>query len=92
MRHFRPGAPPQAAVDRLHGMIRAAGRDPKAFGIEGRMTLPQIPPADWGKEMDAWRQMRGISHLCIHTTGMGLATPADHVATLRRFREVVGLK
>jgi probable F420-dependent oxidoreductase len=92
MPHFRPGAPAQAAVDRLHGMIRDAGRDPKAFGIEGRMTLSQIPPADWRKELEAWRAMRGISHLCIHTSGMGLATPADHVETLRRFRETVGLK
>ena len=88
---FRPGAPAQAAVDRLHGMIREAGREPKAFGIEGRMTLPQLPPADWRKELEAWRAMRGISHLCIHTSGMGLATPADHVETLRRFRETVGL-
>ena len=92
MPHFRPGAPAQAAVDRLHTMIRAAGREPKAFGIEGRMTLSQIAPADWGKELEAWRQMRGISHLCVHTAGLGLATPADHVATLRRFREAVGLK
>ena len=92
MPHFRPGAPAQAVVDRLHGMIRDAGRDPRAFGIEGRVTLSQISPTDWAKEMDAWRAMRGITHLCIHTAGLGLATPADHVATLRRFREVVGLK
>src|SRR3972149_3411342 len=53
MPHFRPGAPAQAAVDRLHGMIRDAGRDPKAFGDEGRTTLPPIPPADWRKELEA---------------------------------------
>src|SRR5438128_1696265 len=34
MPHFRPGASAQAVVDRLHGVIRDAGRDPKAFGIE----------------------------------------------------------
>jgi probable F420-dependent oxidoreductase len=90
--HFRPGPPAQGKVDRLHGMIREAGRDPKTFGIEGRMTLSQIAPADWGKELEAWRAMRGISHLCVHTTGLGLASPADHVATLRRFRDAVGLK
>jgi hypothetical protein len=28
----------------------------------------------------------------VHTAGMGLKTPADHVQTLRRFREAVGLK
>ncbi len=92
MPHFRPGDPGQAMVDRLHGMIREAGRDPKTFGIEGRMAWPQIPPDDWSKELEAWRAMRGISHLCIHTAGLGLKTPADHIQTLRRFREAVGLK
>jgi hypothetical protein len=91
MPHFRPGEAAQATVDRLHGMIREAGRDPKAFGIEGRMTLSPIPPADWGKELEAWRRMRGITHLCVSTAGMGLAAPDDHVKTLRRFRETVGL-
>ena len=92
MPHFRPGAPAQAVVDRLHGLVREAGRDPKEFGIEGRMTLSQIPPADWSRELEAWRAMRGISHLCVSTAGLGLAKPADHVETLRRFRESVGLK
>ena len=92
MPHFRAGAAGQAAIDRIHGLVKAVGRDPKAFGIEGRMTLSQIPPAEWGKEMEAWKAMRGVTHLCVHTGGMSLAKPADHVETLRRFREVVGLK
>jgi len=92
MPHFRPGAPAQAVVDRLHGLVREAGRDPKAFGIEGRIALSQVPQAEWSKELEGWRAMRGISHLCVHTTGLGLAKPADHVEMLRRFREVVGLK
>jgi probable F420-dependent oxidoreductase len=92
MPHFRAGATGQAAIDRIHGLVRAAGRDPQAFGIEGRMSLSQIPQAEWANEMDAWRAMRGVSHLCIYTAGMGLAKPTDHVDTLRRFREVVGLK
>jgi probable F420-dependent oxidoreductase len=91
MPHFRPGAPAQATIDRLHGLVRAAGRDPQRFGVEGRMTLAQIPEAEWGKELEAWRAMRGVTHLCVHTAGMGLATPDDHVKTLRRFREAVGL-
>jgi probable F420-dependent oxidoreductase len=92
MPHFRPGPASQEMVDRMHSMIREAGRDPKVFGIEGRMTLPQIPPAEWGKELQLWQAMRGISHLCVNTGGMGLKTAADHVQTLRRFREAVGLK
>ena len=92
MPHFRAGAAGQAAVDRLHGLVRAAGRDPQAFGIEGRMALAQIPEGEWGKELEAWKAMRGISHLCVHTAGMGLAKPGHHVEMLRRFRQTVGLK
>ena len=92
MPHFRPGAAAQATVDRLHGMIRDASRDPKAFGIEGRLTLSQIPESDWAKELEAWRAMRGITHLCVNTMNMKLTKPDDHVAALRRFRETVGLK
>ena len=92
MPHFRAGAAGQAAVDRLHGLVRAAGRDPQAFGIEGRLALAQIPEGEWGKELEAWKAMRGISHLCVHTAGMALAKPDDHVEILRRFRQTVGLK
>ena len=92
MPHFRPGSAAQATVDRLHGMVREAGRDPSAFGIEGRLTLSQIPQAEWAKELEAWRAMRGITHLCVNTMNLGLAKPGDHVEMLRRFRETVGLK
>jgi len=92
MPHFRPGPAAQATVDRLHQMVRAAGRDPNTFGIEGRITLAQVPQAEWAKELEAWRTMRGITHLCVHTVGMGLGKPDDHVALLRRFRETVGLR
>ncbi|HEU5191973.1 MAG TPA: LLM class F420-dependent oxidoreductase [Methylomirabilota bacterium] len=92
MPHFRAGDAGQAAVDRIHSLIRDAGRDPATFGVEGRMTLSQIPGGDWAKELEAWRAMRGISHLCVHTAGMGLGSPDEHVKTLRRFRETVGLR
>ncbi|HYB41176.1 MAG TPA: LLM class F420-dependent oxidoreductase [Candidatus Methylomirabilis sp.] len=89
MPHFRPGAEAQAIVDRLHGRIRDAGRDPAAFGIEGRMTLAQVPAEQRAKELAAWRAMRGVTHLCIHTAGLGLATPAEHVKALERFKKDV---
>ena len=87
MPHFRPGPEAQAVVDRLHGLIREAGRDPAAFGIEGRMTLAQVPPDQRPAELAAWRAMRGITHLCVHTVGLGLKTPAEHVQALERFKK-----
>ena len=38
-------------VDRLLGLVRAAGRDPAAFGIERRVALTRVPPQEWAKEM-----------------------------------------
>jgi probable F420-dependent oxidoreductase len=89
MPHFRPGPEAQAVVDRLHEDIRKAGRDPARFGIEGRMALAQVPPEQQAKELAAWRAMRGITHLCIHTVGMGLKSPDEHVKILEQFRKDV---
>jgi probable F420-dependent oxidoreductase len=83
---FRPGDAAQQTVDRLHGLIREAGRDPAAFGIEARMALAQTPAEDRAKDIAAWRAMRGITHFCVNTMGMGLASPDEHVKTLERFR------
>jgi len=87
MPHFRPGPQAQEVVDRVHGWVKEAGRDPARFGIEGRFALAQVPRDQWGKELAAWRAMRGVTHVCVHTVGLGLESPADHVETLRRFRE-----
>lgn len=87
MPHFRPGPEAQAIVDRLHGLIREAGRDPATFGIEGRMTLAQVPPEQRPAELTAWQKMRGITHLCVHTVGLGLKTTAEHVQALERFKK-----
>ena len=83
---FRPGDAAQQTVDRLHGLIREAGRDPAAFGIEARMALAQTPVENRAKDVAAWRAMRGITHFCVNTMGMGLASPAEHVKTLERFK------
>jgi probable F420-dependent oxidoreductase len=89
MPHFRPGAEAQAVVDRLHGSIKEAGRDPASFGIEGRMTLSQVPTEQRVKELAGWRAMRGITHLSVHTVGLGLRSPSEHVKALEDFKKDV---
>ena len=86
---FRPGPAAQQTVDRLYGLVREAGRDPAAFGVEGRVALANVPAADRAKEMAAWRTMRGITHLCVNTMGLGLPSPEEHVRTLEHFRKDV---
>jgi hypothetical protein len=87
MPHAGPGPELQAVIDRLHGMIRAAGRDPARFGVQGRIVLSQVPPPQWESTVAAWRTMRGVTHLDVHTVGLGLTSPSDHIDTLRRFKE-----
>jgi len=86
---FRPGPAGQQTVDRLHGLVREAGRDPAAFGIEARMALAKVPADERANEIAAWRAMRGITHLCINTMGLGLPGPEEHVRTLERFKKDV---
>jgi probable F420-dependent oxidoreductase len=83
---FRPGPAAQETVDRIHGLVREAGRDPATFGIEGRLALAQFPGEEREKVMTAWRGMRGITHLCVNTMGLGLPSPGEHVKTLERFK------
>lgn len=88
MPHLRPGPEAQKAVDQIHGWVKEAGRDPAKFGIEGRLTLFQVSRDQWGKELAAWRAMRGVTHVCVNTMGLGLRKPEEHVETLRRFKEL----
>jgi len=86
---FRPGPAGQETVDQLHGLIRQAGRDPAAFGIEARMALATTPPEERATEIAAWRAMRGITHLCVNTMRLGLSGADEHVKTLERFKKDV---
>ena len=88
MPHFRPGPEAQKAVDQIHGWVKEAGRDPAKFGIEGRFSFAQMSRDQWGKELGAWQAMRGVTHVCVNTMGLGLKKPAEHVETLRRFKEL----
>jgi probable F420-dependent oxidoreductase len=84
---FRPDAAGQETVDRLQRLIRDAGRDPAAFGIEARMALATVPPGDRAKEIAAWRAMPGITHLCVNTMNLGLTGADEHVKALERFKQ-----
>ena len=91
MPHFRPGPEAQTVVDRVHGWVREARRDPGKFGIEGRFALSQVPRDQWAKELAAWRAMHGVTHVSVYTVGLGLKTPGDHLEMLHRFRDEAGV-
>ena len=80
----------QAIVDRVHDYAKAAGRDPSQLSLEGRVRIGGTPPADWIKQVQAWQSL-GATHIIAEARGGGLTFPDEHIATLRQFKEVVGL-
>jgi probable F420-dependent oxidoreductase len=78
----------QVTMDKVHGWLREAGRDPATFGIEGRLDTAQGTPDDWRTVVEMWRGF-GASHLSVGTGGAGPG-PRAHIERLRQVRAVLG--
>jgi probable F420-dependent oxidoreductase len=79
----------RAVVEKLHGYIRDAGRDPAAVGIEARVSIANRTPDDWAQAVEGWRAA-GATRLAVNTMGAGLTRPEQHIDAIRRFKEAVG--
>ena len=77
----------QVTMDKVHGWLREAGRDPTRFGIEGRLNAGTGTPDEWLKTIEMWRGF-GASHLSVGTQGLGGVDA--HVRRLREVKDVVG--
>jgi probable F420-dependent oxidoreductase len=89
-----PQMAPGSELDRARKIVEdaatAAGRDPGALGLEGRLT--------WGgslgglvDDVDHWRRA-GATHLSVNTMGAGLAGVDEHLAVLTRVADELGLR
>ena len=86
---LRPGEPEaEAKRERLHGYLRAAGRDPGSFGIEGWVNYAPSSPERWSADLTAWERW-GATHASVRTFDCGLSRPEDHLDAIRRYREGV---
>jgi len=65
----------------LRRYLREYGREQDAFGIAGEVG----PGPDGVREARGWEEL-GATHVSVTTMGSGLATPADHVASLLDFK------
>jgi len=73
-------------IQRMRGMVEAAGRDPNAFGVDGRIMLSEGTPDDWIRQTKIWRES-GASHLTVRTFDREPNVTTDHIGMLRRYRE-----
>jgi probable F420-dependent oxidoreductase len=71
-----------STIEKLRIWRAAAGKDPRAFGIDARISVAGGMPEDWRKGADDWRGL-GASHLTVNTMGAGLRGPDQHVARLQ---------
>jgi alkanesulfonate monooxygenase SsuD/methylene tetrahydromethanopterin reductase-like flavin-dependent oxidoreductase (luciferase family) len=78
----------RATMDKIHGWLEAAGRDPAKFGIDVRINVAVGSPDDWHKEAEQWRAL-GATHLSVNTMGGGLQGPDAHVERLRQVLQAV---
>jgi probable F420-dependent oxidoreductase len=85
-----PDEQARAMLDRLRQAAAAAGRAPDAVGVEARLSIGQVPEAEWARYAEGWREL-GATHLCVNTMGAGLASPQDHIDALRRVKDALGV-
>jgi alkanesulfonate monooxygenase SsuD/methylene tetrahydromethanopterin reductase-like flavin-dependent oxidoreductase (luciferase family) len=85
---FAPDDAGRQTLERMHNYARAAGRDPAAIGVEGRISLQGTTPDTRAKDAAAWQEL-GVTHLSINTMRAGLDSPAAHIAAIERFKEEV---
>ena len=89
-----PQRPPddqaRAMLDRLRQAAVAAGRAADAVGVEARLSIGQVPEAEWARYAEGWRGL-GATHLCVNTMGAGLRSPQEHIDALRRVKDALGV-
>ncbi|PDV97194.1 LLM class F420-dependent oxidoreductase [Candidatus Chloroploca asiatica] len=79
----------RSQLERLHGYIQAAGRDPASIGLEPQLSLARLPEATWETFVRDWQDL-GATHLCINTMGLGHTSLDAHIASLRMIKERLG--
>ncbi len=92
---YPPGNEALAAFDKLRGLIREAGRDPAAVGLEVWVSPGAGNEEDWRREIGFWKTA-GVTHACVHTTFVNACHKRiagksfdDHLTAITRYRKAV---
>ena len=76
------------AIAIVRDAAQAAGRDPDALGMEGRVTLARTD--DPIGEFERWRGVNA-THVSVNTMRMGLTSVDGHIAALAEVADALGL-
>ena len=81
-----PDALAEQKLGALREKIKALGRDPAKFGIEGWLRMQEPDPQRWAAAADGWRRL-GADMVMLYPM-YRIPNFADQIETLRRFKEV----
>jgi probable F420-dependent oxidoreductase len=68
-------------IERLRGYTLEAGRDPADLGLEPRLNVATVPPAERAGYAAQWQRL-GATHLTVATMGAGFTSVGDHLGAL----------
>lgn len=75
-------------IEKMHGYLREAGREPAEFPIEAWVMHRNREPEQWA-EAAAGLAALGCSHVCIDSMRAGIGGADAHIDAIRRFREAL---
>jgi alkanesulfonate monooxygenase SsuD/methylene tetrahydromethanopterin reductase-like flavin-dependent oxidoreductase (luciferase family) len=87
MMHAYPVEEGKSIIEHLHGYLQDAGRDPKSFGLDVRVSLSRLPQDEWLPYMRGWRDL-GATWISFNSMDAGLTSPKDHIAAIQNFKKI----
>lgn len=86
--NIRPDDNGKAVMERLHGYLEDAGRDPKELGIGMSVSVANGNPEDWESDILARKEL-GATHISVNTMRAGFRSHAEHLDAIMRCKEIV---
>ena len=83
-----PNEQAEAKLEDLRGHMKAFGRDPETFGLEGWLRMDEDDPHRWAEAADGWRRL-GAQMVMLYPM-YRIPTFEAQIDTLRRFKDVAG--
>ena len=82
-----PDEQAEAKLSDLHAHLKAFGRDPLTFGLEGWLRMHEADPQLWAEAADGWRRL-GAQMVMLYPM-YRLPTFDEQIKTLQRFKNAV---
>jgi probable F420-dependent oxidoreductase len=92
---YPPGEEARQAIATLHRYTEEAGRDPRALGIDTRVSAGAGGEVEWREEVRQWKSL-AVTHLTLanyyesgHLHRIAGRSLGDHIAAMRRYWNAV---